>query len=266
MPYRTSSGPEDYYQQGSNFDPYTGRLQGGNMVLEFLARLAGQKEKAKQDEWAVEDRGFQEEMRGLQKTQAEQGVTKNQQTIQDYRPPMSQAEQDFRARRAAKEEEKRRLREIEAQAKATKSVNAAKPTKTAKELDSDYLSDVAEVEKQYAGVEVSARGELQKAMTAIVNNRVFSPDTFESDIQSAKDQYKEYIDTIAAKKDIALKSIDERYSDLPRAKLSTAKRGRATPTPVPAPTEVYPVGTQRRNKKTGEVQEWDGTKWVAVKK
>ena len=57
MPYNRYGGPEDYYQQGSsNFDPYTGRLQGGNMVLEFLARMAGQKEKAKQDQWAVEDR------------------------------------------------------------------------------------------------------------------------------------------------------------------------------------------------------------------
>jgi len=59
MPYnnRYPGGPEDYYQQsGSNFNPYTGRLDGGNMVLEFLARLAGQKEQKKQAEWDIEDR------------------------------------------------------------------------------------------------------------------------------------------------------------------------------------------------------------------
>ena len=57
MPYNRYGGPEEYYQQGSsNFDPYTGRLQGGNMVLEFLARIAGQKEKKKQEGWDVEDR------------------------------------------------------------------------------------------------------------------------------------------------------------------------------------------------------------------
>jgi len=57
MPYNRYGGPEEYYQQGSsNFDPYTGRLQGGNMVLEFLARIAGQKEKKKQEGWDIEDR------------------------------------------------------------------------------------------------------------------------------------------------------------------------------------------------------------------
>lgn len=57
MPYNRYGGPEDYYQQGSsNFDPYTGRLNGGNMVLEFLARLAGQKEQKKKEQWEMEDR------------------------------------------------------------------------------------------------------------------------------------------------------------------------------------------------------------------
>ena len=90
MPYnsRYAGGPEDFYQQGGDFDPYTGRLQGGNMVLEFLARLAGQKEQKKKEQWDMEDRSSELEMRKLQQTAAEQGVAMNQRKIQDYQPPI----------------------------------------------------------------------------------------------------------------------------------------------------------------------------------
>jgi hypothetical protein len=56
MPYYNDPSSDIAAGMQGNFNPMTGRLNTGNMILEFLARMAGQKEKAKQDEWAVEDR------------------------------------------------------------------------------------------------------------------------------------------------------------------------------------------------------------------
>jgi len=81
MPYYND--PSSDIQQGmqGSFNPMTGRLNGGNMVLEFLARMAGQKEKAKQDQWAVEDRDLKK-----QTTEANIGETKAN-TERLLRPP-----------------------------------------------------------------------------------------------------------------------------------------------------------------------------------
>ena len=144
------------------------------------------------------------------------------------------------------------MREIEAQGEQARKTAIAKPTKTATELNDDYLADVAEVEKQYAGMEVSARGELQKAMTALVNNRMFSPETFSADVQDAKNQYKEYLDTIAAKKEISLRSIDERYSDLPRARLSASKRGKTKPAAAPPAAQGIQTKGQIKRAQVGK--------------
>ena len=254
MPYnnRYPGGPEDYYQQsGSNFNPYTGRLNGGNMVLEFLARLAGQKEQKKKEQWEMEDRSSEMEMRKLQQTQAEQGIAMNQRKIQDYQKPVSPAAQFVMDRLGAVAQHQQRLEELDRASKnRIKEIQLRPLSKTAKELDSDYLADVADVEKQYAGMEVAARGELQKTMTAIVNNRFLSPDTYEADVKAAKDQYKEYVETIAAKREATMRAIDERYSDIPRAKMSSAKRSKAKPAEAPAAPAAPAIkvaGTKKRS-------------------
>lgn len=86
MPYnsRYNSGPEDYYQQsGSNFDPYTGRLQGGNMVLEFLARMAGQKEQKKKEQWETEDRDINNRYKEAQISNLGETTQRNPTSIQE---------------------------------------------------------------------------------------------------------------------------------------------------------------------------------------
>lgn len=62
MPYNRYGGPEDYYQQGGGFDPMTGRLQGGQLVMQVLSALAGRKEQKKQEGWAVEDRDLKKRL------------------------------------------------------------------------------------------------------------------------------------------------------------------------------------------------------------
>jgi len=248
---RYAGGPEDFYQQGGDFDPYTGRLQGGNMVLEFLARLAGQKEQKKQAANEDEDRAFEMIRRELYKKQTEQGIEKGEWEKQNRVKPVDPAVQFVMDRMGSVAQQQHDMRKIEAQGKQARETAQAKPAaKTAKELDSDYLSDIADVKKQYAAFEVGARAERQKAHTALINNRVFSPDTFESDKQEIERQYKETLEAIEAKRNIELESLDDRYSDLPRAKMSSAKRSKTKPAEAPAAPAAPAIkvaGTKKRS-------------------
>jgi hypothetical protein len=62
MPYYNDPSSDIQAGMQGSFNPMTGRLNGGNMVLEFLARMAGQREQKKQDEWAVEDRDLKKKL------------------------------------------------------------------------------------------------------------------------------------------------------------------------------------------------------------
>lgn len=55
MPYRNYVDPTEQYQ-GTAFNPYTGRLDGAQLVMQFLARREQEKQKKKQAEWDIEDR------------------------------------------------------------------------------------------------------------------------------------------------------------------------------------------------------------------
>jgi hypothetical protein len=82
MPYYNDPSSDIAAGMQGNFNPMTGRLNAGNMVLEFLARLAGQKEKAKQDEWAVEDRDLKKRL-----VEAQIGNYAETTTPRDYETP-----------------------------------------------------------------------------------------------------------------------------------------------------------------------------------
>jgi hypothetical protein len=56
MPYRNYGGPEQYYGQGDSFDPYTGRMNGGALVMQVINQLAALKKQKQQEGWEVEDR------------------------------------------------------------------------------------------------------------------------------------------------------------------------------------------------------------------
>ena len=56
MPRYYGGGPEDYYGPGSGFDPMTGRLQGGQLVMQVLNQIAGNKRRKQEEAWELEDR------------------------------------------------------------------------------------------------------------------------------------------------------------------------------------------------------------------
>lgn len=63
MPYRYGgySDPADYYQ-GTPFDPFTGRLQGGQMVMSVLNQIAANKRRKKEEEFELEDRDLRKRL------------------------------------------------------------------------------------------------------------------------------------------------------------------------------------------------------------
>jgi len=53
--YGRYSDPADQYQ-GTAFNPYTGRLNGAQLVMQFLSRMEADKRKKKEAGWELEDR------------------------------------------------------------------------------------------------------------------------------------------------------------------------------------------------------------------
>jgi hypothetical protein len=132
--------PTEQYQ-GSSFNPMTGRLNGAQLVMEFINRMQADKERKQQEQWALQDRAFQEQLRPLQLQQAQQGIAKNQLDIENYQPPESPAMQRFIERAKDRREQKQALERIEATARANK--EAKTPTVT------DYDKKVGQAKSLY---------------------------------------------------------------------------------------------------------------------
>jgi hypothetical protein len=129
----------------------------------------------------------------------------------------------------------------------------AKPSKTAKELDESYLNDVEAINKTYASQKQAAGMEKIKQLSSIMGNRIFyqDPKDFEADKKSLEDKYSEYIDSLAKAQEEELKGLDDRYSELPRAKMSQRRRGALAPPPPPPPPpdsskKITTAGTKKR--------------------
>jgi len=59
--YGRYSDPADQYQ-GTAFNPYTGRLNGAKLVMQFLSRMEADKRKKKEAGWELEDRQMAKEL------------------------------------------------------------------------------------------------------------------------------------------------------------------------------------------------------------
>ena len=127
MPYRNNGGPEDYYDQSSAFNPYTGRLNGGQLVMQFLQRMQAEKDRKKQAGWDVEDREMNKRVKEAQIRNLDET-----RSVRDYETPEQRA-----ARENANklQEHKFRLEEIDRTNAFKEKVAAAKDaedeTKTA---------------------------------------------------------------------------------------------------------------------------------------
>lgn len=66
--YGRYGGPENYYQGGGDgsFDPYTGRLNVGQLIQQFILRKRAEEEQKKQAQWDVEDRELNKRVKEAQ--------------------------------------------------------------------------------------------------------------------------------------------------------------------------------------------------------
>ncbi len=63
--YRGYSDPAEQYA-GTSFDPYTGRLNAGQLVAQFMARMAAEKQRKQAEQWEVEDRDLNKRVKEAQ--------------------------------------------------------------------------------------------------------------------------------------------------------------------------------------------------------
>ena len=221
MAYRTYTDPAQQYQ-GSGFDPYTGRLQGGQLVMQFMNRMREEQERKKAEQTEGEDRQWQAMLRELTKQEKELGI-ESAGWEKKYRQTPEQKETERRAGKTFDVDQN--IRQIKAGGDVQKDVAQAKPVKTIGDLNKEYLADVESITKTYAGQKATARLERLKAMRALYENK-FQYDNagFESAMKDIEDEFGNYMAYLDEQQEIESASLDDRYSDLPRAQRRAASR------------------------------------------
>lgn len=250
--YGYGNDPADFYQ-GTGFDPYTGRLDAGAMVMAVLNQIAGRKKQKQQDEWDLEDRQAKQALLDMQRQGAALDLEGKRREAKDYESP---ALKDFKKRiedkRRAKADIEKAAKIAEINKNADIAVNQARPAKTRAELDKDYLNDIEAANKQYAAQKQAANMERLKQRAALSGNKMFYEDdaSFSADMSALEKGYTDHIAGLDKALESELASIDERYADLPRSKASKAARarkaGQAGPVAEPAKPKMAVAGKKKR--------------------
>lgn len=163
--YGRYGGPENYYQGGGDgsFDPYTGRLNVGQLIQQFILRKRAEEEQAKQAQWEMQDRAWTEEQRGLQKQVAELDLEAKRREAKDYMSPGARATaQNVVDYWNATAEEQRRMREIDALKK--KEIAVKEAGGGAAEKPSDYDKKAKEARALFKAGKISEQ-ELNRVLT-----------------------------------------------------------------------------------------------------
>ena len=142
--YGRYSDPADQYQ-GTAFNPYTGRLNGAQLVMQFMSRQKQAKEEADKTAWEQMVRELERENYELGIKGKKLDITQKEREARDYATPDSPAMAEFKKRMDEKRAHKRRIEEIEAQGKKEKEVAEARGAGV--EKPSDYDKKVAEAKR-----------------------------------------------------------------------------------------------------------------------
>jgi chromosome segregation ATPase len=175
--YYGRTDPQEQYQ-GSGFNPLTGRLNGGQLVMEFINRLQALKEKKKQEQWQLEDRELQKEF-----TKAR--IAEMGQPQREYETP-----EQVSARELSKlqKQHEYKLKEIEAQGKNASDVAKTRAGATSRtsatQADKDAFNDIKRQKDEAKKLAV----EKKKEYTSL-SKRAEELDT---DIHKATFQQKRY--------------------------------------------------------------------------
>lgn len=241
---RYGYGQDDFYQ-GTGFDPYSGRMNGGQLIAQIIGSIAEGKRRKKEAGWEEEDRAWQKTQRARDEEQY--GRAKEQ---YDYEKsirvdPGKKATFDWwKGAMEAKAQEQARMREIEAGKKANIEIAQAKPVKTRQELDKEYLGDVEAVDKDYTAKKWAARTEASSALKEIMKNAAaYEPAEIAAMKADIAQQLKESNEFLDEQYNIIYDKLDERYGELPRATANKKRRdaSRKPTVPVVDPNAAPPV-------------------------
>ena len=293
MPYYGRNDPQEQYQ-GSGFNPLTGRLQGGQLVMEFINRLQQLKERKKQEQWQLEDRGRQQIFQDLQRKKYEIDIEDSIRTAKERKTPEQELKEkqdweQFITDQNIRQEQAR----IEAQAKADEARERIRAGKEAadkerldkvdaikerrretKEKQTSYkklVSDIAAYEKFVNQLKVNqTKSKTQEEYNAI-GQQIFevqaSMAALDSQRQQIAEQYVGKEEPSPAQRRVP--------QTLPQRKGGESKRllgiGQKTAPYVPEKsgvTRTPQTGDRRRVRKADGSETWqeyNGKDWVDVK-
>lgn len=267
--YYGNNDQSEYYQD-SGFNPYTGRLNGGQLVMQVLNQIAALKRKKTEEGWELEDRAAQQTARDLQTKKYNLDISAAEREAKDYVSPKAKAQYDFvTGRFGAIADEQRNLREIKARGEEDrktagareKANNAAKKgTSDAikkqylaakKSIEANYTTSLAELEKQFSAQVGALRKPTAKNETA---GRTVTADgsPYLRALQGAHSSRKRMRAELDARKAQELAKLENDYADALSTSESSVDEGETL-------TDFHV------NPKTGERIGWNGKAWVVAK-
>lgn len=259
--YGGNSALEQY--GGTEFDPLTGRLNGGQLVMQVLNQIAALKEKKQQGEWDIEDRDMKKAIFDLQQQKYGQDVEQGKWEAQHRVDPKEKAKYEFVAERFGNiaqaqqrereiklrgEEDRKtaRLKDntsaaiVKAQASRDSAYQKAKAA-----IESKYTADLDGIEKEYVDNAAKTRG--SKQASEITKSTVPTPYLISMRGHlAAKNRRKKELELRRAAELEALEKIYESGGDMPGMSGETL-------------TDFHV------NPKTGERIGWNGKAWVVAK-
>jgi hypothetical protein len=251
MPYRTYTNPDEQYA-GTAFDPYTGRLNGAQLVMQWMARRKQEKEDKSKEAWEKIAREIEKENAELGLKTKKLDIAQKEREAKNYISPQAKM---FTEGITMAKEHQNRMAEIAAGGEQARKTNLAKPSKTPQELDKDYLSDVEAVKKQYSQQRYNALIKKREAYNNLLSNSFAymgegGPEQLAAEKKAIAEEFDAFLKFIDEQEKSELESVDERYAELPRAKMSKSKRGatkpKETPAPKQEPAQIKAEGKKRR--------------------
>ena len=294
MPYY-QQGPEDYYGPQSGFDAYSGRLNGGQLVMAFMNQLRAIKQRKQEEQWAIEDRELNKRVKEAQIKNYEETANPPKMSDKEWEYNLLQSDPEghkrmFPEKYVTAQSTMEKSRDTEAgklEARKAAGIDIKKtgsvgdsPDKVVKE----YRLKRNEIESRYNKSLIDVEADHKKEVARIRTDKDVAPTTgtgpsaYQVAIGGALAAKKRAIEVIKAAKEDEIAKLDAAYEQyLPGlavgrekhpAPHAPAQPAQAAPAPMAiAVPEKASKGDRRTIRRNGVVVEqvYNGTKWLDVK-
>lgn len=263
--------PMEQYQD-SPFDPLTGRLNGGQLVMQVINEIAARKKQKQQEGFEVEDREWQKVLRDLQKKQAEMGIAQAEREAKDYVSPGAKEQARLLTEGIAAARDQKNRVELEkvrgeqdrltADARGRANAIAKKGQTDAikkqylaakKAIEAAYSKELADIETKYTSQVAGVRASASKPNSTMLSAGPM-PNNYLIGLTGARSAYKRMKDEAAKRLSDEIARLNESYKEA----LSMTEMPQEEQAQQEQP-EVYV------NPETGERIVWNGSAWVPIK-